>query len=261
MGCGVCRVMPMTITSSKIRHQDPLPRPDLDRLPGVGWLIRERLRLAAMAAFPGDEQVPTGVSKCHCGTCSRYARCKFRQPRGVFDVLHNIDRTGSKAGSRVCAAAMTIEHFADDVLLSLGMGAGSCVAGFEIGRGTHVRHLFGVEVEPLAVRVAQAAFPTAEIRPAIEELEIPRSGRLVVLSSLVFNCITPDHARRWASFLAGSRASFLHISIGRAEEPGQFGIFEVELARHGMRQERHSLPENIDFSDAGYATRATWWTR
>lgn len=156
---------------------------------------------------------------------------------------------------------MTIEHFVDDVLVSLGMGAGSCVAGFEIARGTALRHLYAIEVEPLATRVAEAAFPSAQIRPTIAELEIPPSGRLVVLTSLVMNCVTPEVARHWAGFLSGARGRFWHLNVGRAEEPGRLGIFETELARHGMRPEPHSLPANIDFSDSGYTTRATWWTR
>jgi precorrin-6B methylase 2 len=242
--------------------EEKMPRPDLERMAGVGWLIRQRLSRAAWSAFPEQSgSAFNDCSRCHCGRCARYARCKFSNPRNVGDVLHNISRTGSTAGARICVAATALDHFASDVVLAFGMGAGSCVAGWEIARGAPLNHVIGVEVEPLAARVAEEAFPSAKIHPTLDEVLLPASGRLVVITSLVLNLITVKVARVWVDFLAGARRDFLHVTVGRAEEPGQLAVFESALTGHGMRPERHNLPPDIDKAGDGYATRATHWRR
>jgi hypothetical protein len=239
-----------------------LERPDLKQT-GVGWAARERILRAVAAAFTEEERTThfDSASACHCGRCTRYARCKFRAPRCAADVVHNVCATGSKAGARVATVGLTVDHFEDDVVLSLGMGAGTCVAGWVVARGAELQHLYGVEIEPLATRVARAAFPTARIAPTIADLELPHDGRLIVISSLVMNLVPPATATEWAARIADARREFLHLNIGRFDEPGALQALEGAFRLRGLTPLAHRLPSDVDSYDCGYATTATWWIR
>jgi len=239
-----------------------LPKPDL-RHTGIGAEAKFRICRAIADAFTETELQANrdDASRCHCGRCGRYARCKFRTPRCAADVEHNVCATGCKAAARVGAVGTTLEHFRDDVVVGFGMGAGSCVAGWQVARGSKIERLFGVEIEPLATKVALSAFPGATIARHISEIELPADGRLIGITSLVFNVVSSEIAREWAHCLANARSAFLHVNVGRVEEPGVLSIFERALVEHGLRPRLHDLPSNIDAADCGYATQATWWCR
>jgi hypothetical protein len=239
-----------------------LPRPDL-RHTGIGAEAKFRICKAIADAFTASELQANqdNAARCHCGRCGRYARCKFRTPRCPADVVHNVVATGCKAAARVGTVGTMVDHFRDDVVVSFGMGAGSCVAGWQVARGAKIEQLFGVEVEPLATKVALSAFPGATIAPSVRDIALPAEGRLIGITSLVFNVVSSEIAREWARFLASARSTFLHINIGRVEEPGVLSIFERALIEHGLQPRLHDLPANIDNSDCGYATMATWWGR
>lgn len=239
-----------------------LPKPDL-RDTGIGAEAKHEICKAIADAFTEEERLANvdNASRCHCNRCGGYARCKFRAPRCPADVVHNVVATGCKAAARVGTVGTTLDHFRDDVVVSFGIGAGSCVAGWQVARGAKIESLFGVEVEPLATKVARSAFPTATIAPSVRDIALPADGRLVAITSLIFNLVPSDIAREWGVFLASARSTFLHINIGREEEPGMLSVFERAITEHGMRPHLHELPRNIDAPDSGYQTRATWWSR
>lgn len=238
-----------------------MPKPEIWQ--GAGYLIKKRIHEAAASAFSEEERsrFAEDCSRCHCGKCRRFARCKFREPRCINDVLHNVRQTGSKAGTRICTVGTTLEHYVDDVVVSFGAGAGSCLSGWEISRGAPITHCFGVEVEPLATRLSRAAFPSATIERSTDAILLPSEGRVIAITSLVFNLVSADTARRWAEFLTSSRSQFFHVNVGRVDEPGTFAVFEATLRKQGMRAHVHQIPINIDQHDVGYATQATWWCR
>jgi len=240
-----------------------LPKVEPDRLVGIGWQITTAIASAANSEFSEEERslFATDASRCHCGHCRRYARCKFTSPRGVWDALHNVNRTGSKAGVRIAAAGSVVDHYDDDVVLSFGIGAGSCVLGWKIARGYEIEKIFGCEVEPVATRIVRALFPTATIAQRVQEITIPPQGRLIVISSLVFNLISVGVAYEWSNFLAEARGQFLHVNVGREEDPGKLNDFESRLQSRGFSPEVQELPRDIDADLSGYTTRATWWCR
>ncbi len=239
-----------------------LPKPNL-QYTGIGAEAKFRICKAAADAFSASELQANqqNASRCHCGRCGRYARCKFRAPRCPADVVHNVCATGCKAAARVGTVGTTVDHFRDDVVVSFGMGAGSCIAGWQVARGSKIERLFGVEIEPLATKVAVSAFPGATIAPSVRDIALPADGRLVAITSLVFNVVSSEIAREWAHCLANARSTFLHVNVGRVEEPGVLGIFGQALIERGLQPRLHDLPSNIDNSDCGYATQATWWGR
>lgn len=245
-----------------MKIKNPLPKPDLTGRGVAAW-SRIHILQAISTTFTTDEreQHRADASRCHCGRCRRYARCKFLQPRCVADVAHNVCRTGSKAAGRVAGVATTVDHFADDCIVSFGIGAGTCAAGWTQARGAAIEFLFGVEVEPIATRVALAAFPHARIVPDVDLLEIPRTGRLVVITSLVLNVIGGETARSWAKFCTLQREKFLHVNVGRIDEPGALRAFEEALLQDGFVPTAIALPSSIDFYDVGYITTANWWQR
>jgi hypothetical protein len=240
----------------------PLPKPKLAHMGVAAW-SKMRIFDAVRANFSeAERELHSGSwSSCHCGRCSRYARCKFHSPRCVGDVLHNVDRTGGKAASRIATVGQIVDHFADDVVISFGMGAGSCVSAWELARGAAVESLFGVEIEPIATRVARATFPHAQIAPNINHLEIPREGRLVAITSLVLNVVDGPTARKWATRCAQHDGELLWINIGRVDEPGALLAFAGELARNDRQRTDLPLPMHIDSGDPAYGTSASLWRR
>jgi len=174
---------------------------------------------------------------CFCGRCRGYAKCSYRKPRHIGDVFSNVFRTGAKSGKLFAdASAHFTSHSEDDVVLDLGIGAGTCMAGWELGRSDLGRGpRLGIEVEPNALRVAHTVHGTLISASDISTLPIPAGGRLVVLSGLVFNEVGHAVADSWARAIAEARDDF----------------FWVDVSYRSFQLQRHSRPDDT-FEKLGF---------
>ena len=184
--------------------------------PEAVWLAsRDRLLETFKTEFSDDERADLAGGRCFCGKCFGYGRCRFKSPRNAFDVYKNIMQTGLEAARLTSKAGRAITHQPDDVLLSFGCGAGSCIVGLEFSRGSQFDQIFGVEIEPIATRFAKATFSNLTIVDDVSNLEIPNHGRVIVITSLVGNIIDGEIIQAWAQFVAKQRDEFIWINVGR----------------------------------------------
>lgn len=185
-------------------------------------------RLAYTRAISGD---------CHCGQCYGFAHCTYSDPRHIGDVVSNVFKTGVKSGALMAFASRAYDdHRPDDVVLDLGMGAGSCTAGWDLERGdVPSGRRLGVEIEPQSLRLAHAVHDTLESAAEIANLSIPEEGRLIVLSGLVFNVVPFAVAESWARAISDARADFVW----------------VDVSYRSYRSRRHSRPDEI-FREIGF---------
>ena len=202
-------------TTHATMTREPLPRPDLSDLGSAYW-ARQRILNAAENLFTTAELAEDEfTASCHCGICRGFPRCKFEKPRNHSDVVWNVRRTGWKSGGRIAEVGKILSHFDDDSVLALGIGAGTCVAGWEFARGAPLGRVIGVEIEPLAIQVACAAFPAAQIHESITTVSLPSTGRLVVLSGLVMNVVDASTAREWGEAVAKHANEIVWVDVGR----------------------------------------------
>lgn len=230
------------------------------------WLAcRDRFLETFKTEFSDVEREDLG-NECFCGFCRGYQRCRFVAPRNAIDVFRNIETTGLKAARLISKAGNAIGHRSDDVLISFGCGAGSCIAGLEFSRGSQFDQIFGVEIEPIAARFANATFPNLTIVDDAAKLEIPKHGRLIVLTSLVGNVIDWQTVQAWAQFIAGQRNEFLWINVGRDRDRNAIPSGEILLESLGWTREtlapELSLPKWGDCHDPlnnGYTLEIGHW--
>lgn len=235
----------------------PLPRPDLSGL-GTAYWARQKILNAAegflTAAELADDEF-TGT--CHCGKCRGFPRCKFIEPRNHAEVMWNVRRTGWKSGGRIAEVAKILSHFDDDIVLALGIGAGTCVAGWEFARGAPIGRIFGVEIEPLAIQVARAAFPAAQIHQTITTVSLPSTGRLVVLSGLVMNLVDSATAYCWGEAAAKHCGEIVWIDVGREFDRNSLPHALAAFRAVGREGTQVALPASINEIEPLY--RTTCW--
>jgi len=238
---------------------NPLPKPL--RQGGSVAAIRERVWTAAGAAFsPRELEFDRTTGACHCGAHSaRFPRCKFSAPRHLADVFWNFEKTGRVSAGRFAAVSASVDHFADDIVVSLGCGVGSCIAGWEYHRGAQIQRLIGVEVEPLSRRVVRAIFPSIELVEQLDSVDLPTSGRLVVLSGLVMNLINAATAARWGEIVARHPGPVVWADVGRENDRNMLPNAFAALRAAGRVPEGVSLSHQIDAFDPSYRTSLTVW--
>ena len=199
---------------------------------------------------------------CHCGTCSGYEHCNYRSPRHIGDVLSNIFSTGKKSASLVAYASQAYNnHQSDDIILDLGMGAGTCTAAWDLERrdipiGTRL----GVEIETQALRLAHAVHPNLQSAQSICDVVVPENGHLIVLSGLVFNEVDFDVSKSWADAISQERDAFTWIDI--SYQPNRSSRPDAYLACLGYEQTTFFEHEILSFSGNGrYVCEAMTWSR
>jgi hypothetical protein len=199
---------------------------------------------------------------CHCGYCRGYAHCKYRAPRHIGDVLSNVFSTGKKSGALVANASRAYDdHKSDDVILDLGMGAGTCTAGWDLERGEiPIGIRLGVDIETEALRLAHAVHPNLQSAASISELTIPDDGHLIVLTGLVFNEVSVEISKSWADAISIARDSFTWIDV--SYQPNRSSRPDVYLAQLGYKQVKVFDQETSSFTgNGGYVCEATTWHR
>jgi len=243
-----------------MHHTQTAPFTDLTEIffarKGFGWPVHPTCRARFGEVFASEfsdlEREDLG-QQCFCGSCQGYPRCRFHQPRNARDVFRNIEKTGLTASILTSKAADAIGHHADDILLSFGCGAGSCIAGYEYSRGSQFDQIFGVEIEPIATRFAKATFPNLTVVKNVAQLDIPKDGRLIVLTSLVSNIVDWQTVKSWAQFVGEQRDEFKWINIGRKFDQNAIPSGEILLGELGWTREaiapELSLPKWNDCHD------------
>jgi hypothetical protein len=224
------------------------------QLASIGW---------SLGADPRDEGAAISKAKtgrgCHCGRHlgRTYPRCWFEEPLDAGEVIENAAKRGLDSAALLAALSGTLEHQADDVWLALGIGSGVDVLGIEDGRGTRIERLIGIDLSNVALGVARALHPQILTGRAIDDVSAPLTGRLFVLSSLVFNYVDVETARHWANFVAGLRSTFLWVDVAvhpdyRGEQGTRWAA-EDRLRALGFRDERRPILENHRFTlESGY---------
>jgi len=200
------------------------------------------------------QEVRASSMGCHCGACRMYPRCKYQSPRHVGDVEFNVRMTGTKSGAAVAAALRHLSLTKHDAWVSFGHGAGACIAGAEIACPLPDT-LLGVEVEPQAVKVASRVFPTLITRRSVHELP-PVGGRLLVLSGLVFNVVTPSESASWLQW-ATSAGQVTWVDVGRPSEPDSFPLAEISRKSRFRQSFEYTFESD---SNGGYRVRAFEFT-
>ena len=235
-----------------------------------GWPVHPTCRARFGEVFKSEfsdlERENLGNS-CFCGSCWAYPRCRFNQPRNARDVFRNIEKTGLTAACLICSAADAIGHHADDILVSFGCGAGSCIAGYEYSRGSQFNQIYGVEIEAIATRFATATFPNLTVVKNVAQLDISKDGRLIVITSLVGNIVDSQTIKSWAQFVADQRDEFIWINVGRdPDRENAIPCGEILLEALGWTQEpmaaELSLPKWGDCHDPlnnGYTLAIKKW--
>jgi len=235
-----------------------------------GWPVwptcNHRFGDVYISEFSDVERADLQGGRCFCGGCKGYGRCRFKKPRNAHDVFKNIQRTGLEASRLICKAADAIGHHADDILVSFGCGAGSCIAGYEYSRGSQLNQIYGVEVEEIATRFANATFPNLTIVDDAAKLDIPKHGRLIVITSLVSNIIDWETIQAWVKFVAEQRDEFIWINVGRERDDNSIPSGEILLESLGWTREviapELSLPKWGDCHDPlnnGYTLEIGHW--
>ena len=200
--------------------------------------------------FSDAERENLGGGRCFCEQCHGYGRCRFKTPRNAHDVYQNIEKTGLTAACLISKAADVIGHHADDILVSFGCGAGSCIAGYEYSRGSQFKQIYGVEVEEIATRFAKATFPNLTVVKNVAQLDIPKDGRLIVITSLVGNIVDWQTVQAWAQFAANQRDEFTWINVGRDDDPeNAIPSGEILLEEFGWTQE--AIAPELSFPNWG----------
>jgi len=242
-------------------HGTSTPLPKLLRSGGSIAAIRERVWTAAGAAFSPEELKLDGTTGvCHCGAHSaRFPRCKFSQPRHLADVFWNFEKTGLVSAGRFAAVSASVDHFADDIVLSLGSGVGSCIAGWEYHRSEQIQRLIGVEIEPHSRRVIRAIFPTIELYQDIDSVPLPTGGRLVVLTGLVMNVIDAATAARWGEIVARHPGPVVWADVGRENDRNVLPNAFAALRAASRIPEEISLGDQIDAFNPSYRTSLSVW--
>lgn len=233
------------------------------QLASIGW---------SLGADPDDESAAISKAKygrgCHCERhVGVYPRCWFEEPLDVGEVIENAGKRGADGAALLAAVSVTLEHRVDDVWLAFGIGSGVDVLGIEDGRGTRIERLIGIDLSDVALRVARALHPQIQTGRAIEDVTVPSTGRLFVLSSLVFNCVSVETARHWADSLAVMRDSFTWVDVAfhSYREAGTRWAAEDQLRTLGFRDERHPILEDHQFTlgsgKGEFVAEAVKWTR
>ena len=203
---------------------------------------------------------------CHCGTCSGYEKCNYRAPRHIGDVLSNVYSTGKKSASLVAYASQAYNnHQSDDIVLDLGMGAGTCTAAWDLDRcdvliGTRL----GVDIETQALRLAHAVHPNLQSGPTISDVVIPDNGQLIVLTGLVFNEVSFDVSNSWADAISSERDSFTWVDVSYQPiyKPNSSSRPDSFFARLGYEKTSFFEHEIPSFSGNGrFVCEAMTWRR
>jgi hypothetical protein len=207
-----------------------------------GWQVKptclSRFGDVYKSEFSDAEREDLAGGRCFCGSCLGYGRCRFKTPRNAHDVYQNIQKTGLTAACLICRAADAIGHHANDILVSFGCGAGSCIAGYEYSRGSQLNQIYGVEIEAIATRFATATFPNLTVVKNVAQLDIPKDGRLIVITSLVSNIVDSQTIKSWAQFVADQRDEFIWINVGRdPDKKNAIPCGEILLESLGWSQE------------------------
>jgi hypothetical protein len=205
---------------------------------------------AYASEFSDAEREDLAGGRCFCGSCLGYGRCRFKTPRNAHDVFKNIRRTGLEAARLICRAADAIGHHADDILLSCGCGAGSCIAGYEYSRGSQFNQIYGIEIEEIATRFAKATFPNLTVVKNVVQLEIPRDGRLIVVTSLVGNIVDWQTVMSWAQFASEQRDEFTWINVGR-DPDSKNAIPSGEILLESLGWSQEAIAPELSFPNWG----------
>ena len=136
-------------------------------------------------------------------------------PRHVGDVFSNLYATGSKSAAYIATAASRADDWPNfDAVLSLGIGAGACLTGLAIAHRLPDRR-FGLEVEPIALRVLPAVVSDVVVEHDIKKLALPK-GKILVVGSLVWNLPVPTNL--WAEEIAHERDEFWTLNVTRPRD-------------------------------------------
>lgn len=217
-------------------------------------------------AMVEDQTRAAKAGLCSCGRCHQYPRCTFLAPRHVGDVFSNLYATGSKSAAYLATAAAGADFWPNfDAVLSLGIGAGSCLAGLAIADRLPDRR-FGVEVEPIALRVLPRVVSNVTVEDDITKLALP-CGNILIVASLIWNLPVP--AKIWAEEIARDRDEFWVLSVTRPRDfknasPDRVwaGLgFESSWPYNYHERTRTFAAWKLDGDDGGYGIELNRWVR